>query len=502
MFSVAMRWSDRLVGLVSTLVLARVLLPSDFGLVAMASIAVGLIDTFLDLGVAQSLIQNQDASKDDFDTAWTLRFIQSALAAIIVVIAAPLATSYYKDPRVTDIMRFMALSVVIGGTENIGIVNFQRNLEFGQEFRFFFLKRICGFVTTIAAVLTLRTYWALVIGTLGARVFGVAASFILHPHRPSFTLKSIRKIWSFSQWVLVRNIGFYLDTRLDKFLVGGREVAAVMGAYTLADEISALPSTEILAPMNRVLFPVFSRLQKNLKALTDTYLLAMGVQALVGIPAAVGIALVAPEAVMVTLGQKWMAAVPFVQIIAFVNVVESINTSGGYLSLSLGYVRTLSLFTWTQLLVFSALTIMIFPQSGALMIAKLRATVVLTNFTATTIFVYTRLPDLRWMSLARKIVRPLSGVLAMWLSVRAIESVVNLPVAETLILKITSGALVYGLTVLLLWQISGKPPGAEQYLLEKVGSLKGSGRLTLERVRDNSAAKLLNKFLLFIRLRG
>ena len=92
---VGMRWTDRLIGFVSTLILARLLLPEDFGIVAMASIIVGLIATLLDLGVGSALIQNKHAAREEFDTAWTLRLMQAVFVALFIWLLAPFAAEYF-----------------------------------------------------------------------------------------------------------------------------------------------------------------------------------------------------------------------------------------------------------------------------------------------------------------------------------------------------------------------------------------------------------------------
>lgn len=254
---VAMRWTDRLIGFASTLVLARLLLPEDFGIVAMASLVVGLIDTLLDLGVGSALIQNKDAAREEFDTAWTLRLMQAVLAAVSIWLLAPLAAEYFRDARVFDVIRVMAFAILIGGFENIGIVAFQKNMEFGRDFQFFFFRRIAGFVVTIALAFWLHSYWAMVIGAIVGRTVGVMISYWLHDYRPRFSFRRLREIWSFSQWILIRNLGDYGVMQIDKFLVGRRTDASIMGSYSLADEIASMPSTELLAPLSRVLFTAF-----------------------------------------------------------------------------------------------------------------------------------------------------------------------------------------------------------------------------------------------------
>ena len=151
LIAVGIRWTDRLIGLVSTVILARLLVPDDFGIIAMASLVIGLIDVLLDMGVNITLVQNKHATQDDFDAAWTLRLMQSGLAAVAIFLAAYPAARYFHDPRVTGVVQALALSVLLVGFENIGIVSFQKKMEFGQEFRFFFGKRISGFLITMVA---------------------------------------------------------------------------------------------------------------------------------------------------------------------------------------------------------------------------------------------------------------------------------------------------------------------------------------------------------------
>ena len=219
-------------------VLARLLTPADFGIIAMASLAVGLIDVLLDLGVNIALIQNSKADDDDYNTAWSLRLIQACLAGLLIILMAPIASEYYNNPNVTDVLRVMAVSVIIAGLENIGIVTFQKNMEFGLDFKFFFFKRVVGFLITLFAAFLLHSYWAMVLGSLAGRVAGVLLSYGMHPFRPRFSLIRLKHIWSFSQWVLVKNIGSYFDNRLDQLFVGRITNAATTGTYTVAGENS------------------------------------------------------------------------------------------------------------------------------------------------------------------------------------------------------------------------------------------------------------------------
>ena len=220
---VGIRWTDRLIGLISTIILARLLAPDDFGIIAMASLLIGLIEVLLDMGVNITLIQNKNATQLDFDAAWTLRLIQSGIATVVIFAAAYPAADYFHDARVTLVVQALALSILILGFENIGVVSFQKKMEFGREFRFFFGKRIIGFMVTVAVAWWLHSYWALVVGTVAGRLAGVVLSYAMHPMRPGLSLVRMPAMLSFSTWNLVRGISNYLGENLHRALVGRRE---------------------------------------------------------------------------------------------------------------------------------------------------------------------------------------------------------------------------------------------------------------------------------------
>lgn len=466
---VLMRWVDRLVGLVSTVILARLLVPEDFGIVAMAAVVIGAVDTVLDLGVSSALIQNKDANRDDFNTAWTLRMMQAAVAAAIIVALAPYAGDYFNDKRVPDVIRAMSLLVLIGGFENIGIVAFQKNMEFGRDFRFFFLRRIAGFLLTIALAFYLQSYWAMVVGAIFGRSIGVLISYWLHDFRPKLSLVCIRKMWSFSQWVVVRNMGAYGQGQLDKFLVGNRTNASTMGNYALADEIAVLPISELLAPLGRVLFPAFVKVKHDGEQLRNVFRKALGVQSLLAIPAGVGLCLVAGDVVMILLGPKWQSSTPLVQILALVSIATALSHSCGYLLLSLGRVRLQAVLAWAQLLIFIILTITVFKHAGVEGIAYTRLATTILGLIIIYCTVLYYVDVIRVIDLASQIWRPLvaTGVMAAVLIFSG-QNYININVFSRLIVEVFVGASVYIALVIALWRMSGCPDGAEMYLFEQV----------------------------------
>src|SRR5262245_39972073 len=129
---VAMRWTIRLIGLVNTVILARVLTPGDFGLVAMATVAIGLLDAVTTVNVELPLIRNRAIGRPHYDSAWTLQVLSGLVKSGLYFAVAPLLVKYYGDPRVGTVVCIIALRPAIESFENIGQVDFRRDLQFDK----------------------------------------------------------------------------------------------------------------------------------------------------------------------------------------------------------------------------------------------------------------------------------------------------------------------------------------------------------------------------------
>jgi len=213
------RWLQRAIGVVSVVILARLLSPEDFGIVAMAAIVVGLLDTLSSIGVVTALVQSPVMSDEHLNTGWTIRLIQRAVVALALLPAAHLGADYFNDERIVPVIYVGALTVFLGGFENIGVIFFQRDLNFRKDFIYGLIRKLVGFVVTVALAFTLRNYWALVLGTLSANVAGLFLSYAMHSHRPRLSLSRFKEIWAFSQWLLFSGIIGFIRRKADQAAV-------------------------------------------------------------------------------------------------------------------------------------------------------------------------------------------------------------------------------------------------------------------------------------------
>jgi len=467
--TVGMRWTDRLLGLISTMILARLLVPEDFGLVSMAMVFAGLVDVLLDLGVGVALVQNSRADSEDFHTAWTLRICQATAAAIVLVVSATFVARYYGDERVVSILHVVAITAFIGGFENIGIVSFQKNMEFGRDFQFLFLKRGFAVAFTITAAFVLRSYWALVLGNLVSRLAGVGISYWMSRFRPRISFARFSGVWAFSQWNMLRAIGENLASGVGRFVVGRRADATVLGAYSMGEDIALMPTTELLAPLGRVMFPVFVAAMRNGEELLRVVRLSLSVQALVAVPAGVGVALVARDAMYVLLGEKWLSAAPFAQIIALASIATALAHSAIYMLAALGRMRLLAAYNWSKVVLLVGLVVVIFPDSGARSVALAYLGTSFGGLVAIQILARRAVPGFGGRVMLLGIWRPLLAAGVMTAAVLAISQFLESasPLLRVLV-EVLTGVFVYALTIAVLWRIAGSPAGAETYLLDKL----------------------------------
>ena len=282
----------------------------------------------------------------------------------------------------------------------------------------------------------------MVISAVVGRTAGVAISYLLHDYRPRLSMARIRQLWSFSQWILVGNVGSYGLKQVDKFLVGRRTDAATMGSYSLADDIAAMPSTELLSPLSRVLFPLFVNSAHDSEKLRAAFCKALGVQTLLALPAGIGLCMVAGDAVLLLLGSRWQQAVPLIQTLSVISVFSALSYSSTYLLLALGRVGLQALVAWLRLGLLVFLVIVVFPYVGAQGIAYIRLATSALGFMFFLYMVLYYVESLRLSDFIKSAWRPIFSTLIMALSLSILPRFESLGLLFQLAFSMTFGSVV------------------------------------------------------------
>jgi O-antigen/teichoic acid export membrane protein len=457
------RWILRAVGFLSTIILARLLAPEDFGLIAVAMLVIGALQVLAETGQRQAIIRLKEPTQEHYDAAWTIGMLIGIAIAALLFAAAPMTARQFGEPRLTLIIWLLALRPLIQGFENIGIVEFQRALNFRRDLQIMLWGKFGGFVVTISLALWLRSYWALIAGTLAQTVLQVLLSYLYSTIRPRLGLAKVAELWSFSFWSLVTNIASYAGERADHAIIAGSLDTTTMGTYSVAAELGAMPTEELVVPPVRALFAVYSRVAHDLATLREHYLTALSFIAVVASSTSTGVALVAEDAVQVVLGSRWIAAAALLPWFAFAAGILGIARSVNAVLLAAGYARANAWRATAFAASLVPLALLGVGQQGAegAAMARFAATCV---FAPVMLYLAMRLLQIPARAMLAVLWRPLAAAAVMAAAV--VMAHPHLPASSLLRLPLDAGigAAVYGFVLYGLWAISGKPAGAERIL--------------------------------------
>ncbi|NIA25995.1 MAG: oligosaccharide flippase family protein [Gammaproteobacteria bacterium] len=314
---------------VRVVILARLLSPADFGLMGIALLTLAFLNTFTTTGFDQALIQRKGDIDSHLDAAWTVAILRGFVVGGVVILAAPLVASFFHTTAATGILRVMGLSMVISGFKNVGVIFFDRDLQFRRRFEYRSIPHVIDLVVAVTAALILRSVWALVLGVLAREISTTIASYIAHPYRPhlSFDRRKMRELLSFGIWVFGSAILSYFMANLDDIVVGRVLGATMLGFYTTAYTLSSFTSHQMTGVITEVAFPAYSKLQSDKERLRNAYLRTLRAVALVAFPVAAGLWFVGPQLVGTFMGAKWLPLIPAFNVLLLWGLLRSIGST-------------------------------------------------------------------------------------------------------------------------------------------------------------------------------
>ena len=321
----------KLVAFGSTLILVRLLVPRDFGLVGYALVVLGFLDVVKDLGVTAALIYRQDIPDEDAGEAFVLAVAMALVLFAACWILAPVAATFFHDGRITLITRVLGLTLVLDALGGVHAALLQRRMRFG---RFVIPDLIQSFTKASVAIGTALVgagYWCLVWGQLA----GVTASTIsywgLFPWRPRLKVRwaSARPLLGYGlQIVLVDILGAFILT-IDNLIVGRLLGTTALGLYALAFTIPQMLTIGLAVAVSTAVFPAFASIQRDRPALQRQYLSVQHYTAMVLLPVGVGLFSVAPALVHALYRPAWWPMIPAMQLLAIFAALQGLVWSAG-----------------------------------------------------------------------------------------------------------------------------------------------------------------------------
>ena len=331
MWVFALKAANRTLGLVRTIILARLLSPNDFGLMGLAVLAIETMEAFSKTGIESALIQKKHNINEYLDTAWTIQVLRSVFLFALLFFGAPFVARFFETPSAMNVIRVLAFMELFRGAKNIGVVYFPKELRFDKDFILDLSGLIVNMSVSITMAFIVRNVWALVYGSLSGVFVIFVMSYILQPYRPGirFKMAEASELLDFGKWLLGSSILGFIITQGDDAFVGKFLGITALGFYQMAYRLSNAPATEITHVISRVTFPVYSKIQDNVPRLKEAYLKVLQVTAFFSFLLTGLIFVFAQDFTRIFLGQKWMPMVPAMRILTLWGAVRSIGATTG-----------------------------------------------------------------------------------------------------------------------------------------------------------------------------
>lgn len=340
------RYGEQLIGFVVTAVLARLLAPDDFGLIALATVVTGLLVVLADFGTATALIQRDEVSRSLESTVFWSNLAMSALLAGAAWLAAPAIGLLFRQAEIAPVLQVLSLGLVFSGASAVPTALLSRRLAFDRLARVHLSAAVAGGAAGVALALAGFGVWSLVAQHLvrtGVDAIGVLlVSGVPGRH---FSVRELRSVASFGVHLSGFNLVNFAARNVDTLLIGRFLGPTLLGYYDIAWRLIEYPKNALTAVVGRVMLPTYSRMKNDRGRFAIAFLRVVASIALVSVPVMLGLMLVAEPFVLLVFGSRWAPAALLVVILAPVGLAQSIGSTTGGVYLSMD--RANWLFAWS-----------------------------------------------------------------------------------------------------------------------------------------------------------
>lgn len=318
-WSAVERFSLQGVQFIIQLVMARLLLPSDYGMIGMLTIFLQISQTFIDGGFTNALIQRKDRSEIDFSTVFYFNIAVSLLFYGILFVSAPLIADFYNMPELVKVMRVMALSLIIFSFSAVHKTKLTINVDFKTQSKISLSAAFVSGIIGIGMAYSGFGVWALVYQSIINAFLTTVLFNCLYHWKPlkTFSTTSFKKLFSFGSNLMISGLIHTIYYNLYGIVIGKKFSAAELGYYTRAEQFAIFPSYNLSAILTRVTFPILSSIQDDNEKLTSTYRNYIRLSSYLIFPLMVGLASLANPLINLFLTEKWSGTVILLQILCF-----------------------------------------------------------------------------------------------------------------------------------------------------------------------------------------
>lgn len=459
----------RSIGLISTLILARLLVPEQFGIVAVAVTLMQLLMNMTDIGIAQTVIKYRDGGGRFLDALFSISLLRGFLVSVLLVVAAMLAPLFYPNALTATAIFGIAPAPLLIGLMNPRFHEFERDLDFSKKFVQKVGAKLCGVAAGVIVALIFRNFWAILAGILVSCLIETILSYVLRPYRPRFSVEIKFNELRFMGWLTAVSFVVAINNKIDTLLLPRLTGDSDTGNFYIGTQLVDLATLELPVPVATAMYPALSELQENLKEMTRVFIQGAEILAAIGFPVALGCAFVAPELTTVFLGTGWdevawlmQLLIPFQMLLIVFVPLQGFVMARSRMKLILMreivlLVLKIPVFLWAAIH---------YGLPGAAVVAAGGSVL---RWIAN-IFIFKAVSGERAMVLFWTIRRTViaCGVMALYFTAASFlpERFSDLPPLVLLLIHVPVAAALYTGVHLLLWQREGKPDGFERRVID------------------------------------
>src|SRR3954447_4023885 len=312
---------------VVAIAIARLLTPDEYGLAAIAIVFSSLVMVFSDLALGAALIQRRSLSELDKSTAFWVTVGSGLLFTALGLALAGPAARLYGQPEAKPLLMALSAGFVVSAVGSTQLTLMMRNMDFRRTEMLGLAGTMAGGAVGVTMAALGAGSWAIIAQQLVALICTTALVWLQSPWRPQmrFSGASLRDLGGFSAYMLGQRLTWYLQVNSDTLIIGRVLGTAAVRTYAVAYNTILAPASKIAGPLQRVFSPAFSRIQDEPERIAALWARVARLMAVVSVPALAGLVVVAPDFVPLVLGDQWKDAVPVVQILAWVGIVQALQ---------------------------------------------------------------------------------------------------------------------------------------------------------------------------------
>lgn len=301
------------------LVLARLLTPSEYGIMAILTIFIAVSNSIVDSGFSNALIRKTDARRVDYNTVFLFNLLVSGLLYVVLFLAAPAISRFFKEPLLVEVMRVIGWVLVINALAIIPRTLFVKEVNFKTQTKVSLIASISSGVIGIGMALAGLGVWSLVGQQLSRQLLNTLFLWIYCTWRPAweFSMQSFKELFGFGSKILLSGLLNTIFNEIYSLVIGRCYTSAQLGQYTRANQFNQIFSSNLTTVIQRVSYPVLSSIQDESERLREAYRKVIKSTMLISFACMLGLAAVARPLILILIGEKWLPAVGFLQIICF-----------------------------------------------------------------------------------------------------------------------------------------------------------------------------------------